>query len=336
MTELPRRFVVSAFAIVSAFALALSQVVPLTAPTQTLELPDGRKLAWIEVGAAEGHPVFFFHGGADSRLEALLIDDEAKAVGVRLIAPDRPGFGASSPLADRTFNAWSRDVGALADHLGIERFDVVGHSGGGPHALVVAHDLPARVGRVAVVAGAAPREAGAAGMVIPFRAGRFFSIYVPWVHRKMLDGHRESLADPDAFLAQYADVSPGDGALWKARPELGRLLVADMVEGYRQGTDAAWHEAQLYYGEWGFELGSIRQPVRLEYSKADPNTAPAWGSYLRDRLPAAELVMHEHDGHISVLVNRAESVFAWLRQMERQRPAPTPAATPAEPATRDE
>jgi pimeloyl-ACP methyl ester carboxylesterase len=285
---------------------------PLPTAPQVLALDDGRELAWIEVGDPTGHPVMFFHGGADSRLEAHLIAGAAARLGVRLIAPDRTGFGASSPQPGRQLTDWPADVIALADHLGLEGFEVAGHSGGGPHALVVAAALPERVSRVAVVAGAAPAEAGAAGMVLPFRIGRWLSMRWPSMHRRLLEQHRGDLEQPERFLAQYGRLSRGDGALFAAEPEAGERLVADMIEGYRQGVDAAWEEAQLYYSDWGFPLDSVRQPVALFYGDDDANVAPGWGPWLAARLPDATLVTLPGEGHISALVHHADGLFSAL------------------------
>ncbi len=299
-------------------ALALSPLEPqesasaMPSTTQSLLLPDGRTLSWLEVGAADGQPVLFFHGGADSRLEALLVADAAERAGVRLIAADRPGFGLSSPAPGRSFRDGAVDVVALADHLGLETFDVMGHSGGGPPALVTAASLPERVSRVAVVAGAAPRDAGARGMVVPFRIGRWLTIHVPTLHRKMLEGHLASLDDPARFLEQYGRLAKGDGALFAAHPEVGKLLVADMKEGYRQGVGAAWSEAQRYYGDWGVDLAAVRQPVCLFYGDTDANAAPSWGRYLEAALPNAHLTTLKGEGHISALVNHADGIFASL------------------------
>jgi len=303
------------FSVALVLSPAQAQEAAISPPaiTQSLVLPDGRTLSWLEVGPPDGRPVLFFHGGADSRLEALLIAEAAERSGVRLIAPDRPGFGGSSPSPDRSLTDWPDDVVVLADHLDLPTFDVMGHSGGGPHALVTAAALPERVERVAVVAGAAPRDAGARGMVVPFRVGRWLSIHLPSLHRKMLESHRTGLEDPARFLEQYGRLSKGDGALFAANPDAAGLLVADMVEGYAQGVDAAWREAQLYYGEWGFSLRDVRQPVSLFYGDTDANAAPGWGRYFEEALPDAALTTLEGEGHISALVNHADSVFAALQ-----------------------
>lgn len=106
---------------------------------QQVILPDGRKLAYAEFGRPDGVPVLYFHGAPGSRLEPLLIgDDVLNQLGLRVIAPDRPGMGGSDFQRGRGFSDWPADVVALADALGLGRFAVLGNSGGGPYAAVCA------------------------------------------------------------------------------------------------------------------------------------------------------------------------------------------------------
>src|SRR5262245_15438675 len=101
-------------------------------PTEKhITLSDGRRLAYSEFGDPAGLPVFYFHGAPSSRLEPLLIGDDAlKQTGFRFIAPDRPGIGGSDPKPDRRIVDWPADVSALADALRLKRFGVLGNSGG--------------------------------------------------------------------------------------------------------------------------------------------------------------------------------------------------------------
>ncbi len=124
-----------------------------------LRLADGRDLAYAEYGAPMGRPLFYFHGGNGTRLEGLWFDEQAKRHNVRIIAPDRPGFGRSDFADDRTLLTWADDVAALADHLDIAQLRLIGLSGGGPHALAVAAALPERVAKCAVVSSIAPPNA---------------------------------------------------------------------------------------------------------------------------------------------------------------------------------
>jgi hypothetical protein len=60
-----------------------------------LHTRSGRKLEVREYGDAAGHPVFFFHGLIGSHYQASYIADQAREHGQRIIAPNRPGGGAS-------------------------------------------------------------------------------------------------------------------------------------------------------------------------------------------------------------------------------------------------
>lgn len=97
----------------------------------TIELPDGRRLAWSEYGDPAGTPVVHCHGGMSSRLDARRLDEPARAVGARLICPDRAGIGRSGRAPGRRLRDWAADVAVLADHLGLAGFVVTGWSAGG-------------------------------------------------------------------------------------------------------------------------------------------------------------------------------------------------------------
>ncbi len=100
--------------------------------TRVMELPDGRELAWLEAGRPRGRPVFAFHGTPGSRRQVSFDEKSIAAAGVRMIAPDRPGYGLSSFHPRRSLVDWAADVSALADHLKLDSFTVVGRLGRGP------------------------------------------------------------------------------------------------------------------------------------------------------------------------------------------------------------
>jgi len=123
---------------------------------ETMQLSDGRKLAYLDIGDPDGRPVFYFHGAPGSRLEGLMFEELNRELGIRMIALDRPGYGMSEFQESRTYLHWAKDVGELADHLGIDRFAVLGWSSGGPYAAAVAHEIPQRLTVAAIVAGEGP------------------------------------------------------------------------------------------------------------------------------------------------------------------------------------
>ena len=125
----------------------------------TARASDGRRLSVEVFGDPDGTPVFLLHGTPGSRLGPRPRGAVLHRLGVRLIAFDRPGYGRSDRLPGRQVADVAADIAAIADAYGLEKFAVVGRSGGGPHALACAAMLPHRTTRAAVLVGLAPRGA---------------------------------------------------------------------------------------------------------------------------------------------------------------------------------
>jgi pimeloyl-ACP methyl ester carboxylesterase len=116
---------------------------------------DGVRLAYRDEG--EGRPVLLLHGmfaSAEANWEWTGIGPALRAAGLRTIAPDARGHGASDHPTDPMAYADERvvaDVSELLDHLGLGRCAVVGYSMGG---LTAAHAVPVEPRlAVAVLAG---------------------------------------------------------------------------------------------------------------------------------------------------------------------------------------
>ena len=130
-------------------------------------LADGRTLhAYDSFGpgrrsdeGAPGLTVFWHHGTPNTGdLPEPLLPHAARHA-IRWVSHDRPGYGGSTAHPGRTIASAADDVAALAEALGIGRFAVVGHSGGGPHALACAARLPDRVLAAVSISGLAPFDA---------------------------------------------------------------------------------------------------------------------------------------------------------------------------------
>src|SRR5438034_7461562 len=115
---------------------------------------NGERVAFSEYGDTSGEPVMFCHGWPSSRLMAQFTHDAARELGVRIISPDRPGIADSSFVARRKLLDWPPLVAELADFLKLEKFRVLGISGGAPYAYALAWAMPERVRVIAVVSGA--------------------------------------------------------------------------------------------------------------------------------------------------------------------------------------
>ena len=127
---------------------------------ESLALSDGRKLSYGIYGSpASSQTVFLFHLFLSSRLEGRLWHRYASDLNARLIVPDRPGMGASTFQSGRTLLGWPCDVLALADHLGVTRFVVMGIRGSSSYVWACLHSIPAtRLAGVIVMSGLYPNK----------------------------------------------------------------------------------------------------------------------------------------------------------------------------------
>ena len=277
---------------------------------QTIQLKDGRILAYERFGNPTGKPLFFFHGGNDSRLEAALWHETAREMGVQIIAPDRPGYGRSDFQPNRTFLSWVDDVAQLADKLEITQFAVAGHSGGGPHAAALAYALPERLTHVALVSSPAPPGSSNKGMHPMFRMVNFFMGHSATLHRRLTQQTANQLTrDPAKFFAQWGMMSKADGRLFAEKSKVIDLIAAEMQEAVHQGIKAILQEHPLYKRPWGFALEDIHIPIHIWHGLADVQAAPAWSRYLSAHIPETIDYFIPDEGHFSILVNQQEEML---------------------------
>lgn len=281
-----------------------------------IQLPDKRNLAYAEYGDPDGFPVFLFHGLPGSRLSWGLIPGNPFPPGLRIVAPDRPGYGNSDPKPYRTLVDWAKDVAALADALDIGRFTVAGVSGGGPGALACAWKMPERLTAVGVIASPAPTNAPGAleGMS---KTNRFFmnlAWYLPWVSglnvRLLASVIRRNPARY-IYTMQYK-LHDADKVIL-TRPEIQDMLIKDFAEALRGGGQGMVCDMSANHGRpWGFALEDIRVKVRLWHCELDHSVPPAMGRYLSRAVPDCEATFVPGAGHLWILVHLREVLDALI------------------------
>ena len=277
-------------------------------------MPDGRRLGYAIFGDDAGIPVFSFHGWPGSRLEAAAFANAAVAVGVRLIAPDRPGIGLSDYQQDRRLTDWPADVVALAESLGIDRFRVLGFSGGGPYALAGAALLPERVIAAAHVSGTAPPWPDTPmSLQRGVRATFGIAAHAPLALRALLAvgalGFRYA---PDWMTAQMtAPYGAADREALK-KTEMQQMSRRALPEAFRQGSAGLATEGRIYTRPWGFELEQIRVPVLLWHGESDENVPPAAARRVAEAIPGCDARFVPDADHLWVF-EHAEEVLGALR-----------------------
>ncbi|RZU77746.1 pimeloyl-ACP methyl ester carboxylesterase [Micromonospora kangleipakensis] len=268
-----------------------------------LRLADGRTLHAYDTGGEDRLAVFWHHGTPNIGAPPAPLFAAADRLGIRWVSHDRPGYGGSTPLPGRDIASAATDVAAVADALGLDRFAVVGHSGGGPHALACGALLADRV--VAVVSGAALAPYDADGL-------DWFAGMVP-SGVASLRAAAAGRAAKEEFETSGVEYDPGftpaDLAALAAEWSWFDSVVGPAIEA---GSGGLIDDDLAYVSPWGFDPARVTPPVLLLHGGRDGVVPAAHGEWLARRCPGAELRRYPEDGHISVLTH-AETALEWLR-----------------------
>jgi pimeloyl-ACP methyl ester carboxylesterase len=269
-----------------------------------LVLADGRTLHVYDTGERGELVVVWHHGTPNIGTPPEPLFDVSRQLGIRWVSYDRPGYGGSTPLPGRTMAAAGPDTAAVADALELERFAVMGHSSGGPHALACAALLPDRVLAVIGMAGLAPIDAAG----LDWFAGMSESSLAS------LGAAAEGRAAKEAFQAREdrpgmefteADLAAFDGPWgWFGS------VVGPAVAG---GPGPLIDDDLANVAPWGFDPATITAPVLLLHGERDDVVPSTHSQWLANHCPTAELRLSPEDGHISV-VNGAPAALEWLHR----------------------
>lgn len=269
----------------------------------TLRLPDGRTLAFDDVGDPAGTAVVYLHGTPDSRL-ARPPDESTVAAGVRLLAVDRPGAGDSDVDPGAPLVALGHDLRALLDHLRLERALLLGWSAGGLCALAAATVLRERVAGLGLVGTVPPMEAYEdPALVAALGAGRRgFVELARELPAAVLAAEVAPYLVPDPLTPEVAVEHVLESAGEQGRRELA--LVPGAVQALVEGLTASVQQGRrgliddlTRQLEPGLELTAISAPVRTFHGGLDPTSPPEVGAWLVSRLPNAVLDLSPGAGH---------------------------------------
>lgn len=279
-----------------------------------ISLPDGRILSYAEYGDPAGTPLIWCHGNPGSRREADLLEPTLlQRAHVRAIVPERPGIGLSTWRAHRKLGDWATDLAALTAHLKIERFALMGLSGGAPYALACTRLMPNRITRTAIVSGIGPLDAldksasKQQGPAYFMAARRSF-----WLAQGITWLMRRGLAQPDKLMAQVFANLPSADQETLNDPRTRQSFLNLLHEAYRQGSRGVAWDATLIARPWGFSLREIRQPIDLWHGDADRNAPLAMGGYMAEQLPNSYLHILPGEGHFSVLTRHMPIILHTL------------------------
>ena len=254
------------------------------------------------VGEPDAAPVLFCHGLADSRLSAHWFTRAANDLGLRLVAPDRPGMGGTDPRQLSQLADWVEDAALVLDALRVESADVFGVSAGGPYAAACAAAIPGRVRSLTLISPLGAPGWSTRGMAPGERASLALATRAPafggWFLGRLAALARRS---PRSFFYLTATSLPDIDNQTLGQPGTRESFLTNYLEAFRQGSWGVAQDLRVLTQPWGFDLGSIEAPASIRHGDVDTTVPLQHARLYAEAIPSAQLHIHPGHGHFSIL-----------------------------------
>jgi pimeloyl-ACP methyl ester carboxylesterase len=273
-----------------------------------LDVPvaDGRTIHAYDAatGGSDALAVFWHHGTPNIGAPPEPLFAAADRLAIRWVSYDRPGYGGSTPRPGRDVASAADDVAAVADAFGLDGFAVLGHSGGGPHALACAASMPDRVRAAVSMSGLAPFTADGLDWFAGMADAGVASLRAALQGREAKEAYEASAGDQDpGFIPADLEALSGE---WSWIMQVVRPALA-------AGPGGLIDDDLAYVSPWGFDAADITKSVLFVHGGRDRIVPSAHSVWLAGRCPDAELRLSPDDGHVSIF-GEAESALEWVRQ----------------------
>lgn len=272
--------------------------------TYCMGLPDGRTLSYSDIGTGENGTWIHCHGIPGSRNELLHLQSKLLNAGVRVLVPDRPGYGQSTPCSGYGFSHHSDDLGQLSDHLQLEEFAISGFSGGGVFAMAAAHGLRNRIAQLVI----------AATPAVPLMENPYdyASELTASTWRAALED-REALAKELELLTDSVELISNAILEAVGKHERKYLLSASVQPGFTENlrtaleqgavtaADALSRDSFLTAAPWPFRPESLSLPTLVIHGEEDVLVRADHHHALVGHLPMPNTELLDSCGHYEAL-----------------------------------
>lgn len=271
-------------------------------------LPDGRVVDLVELGDPDGRPVLALHGTPASAAVWEPLDAAARRAGVRLVAPNRPGIAGSTRRPDYTVREAAEDAVAAARSLGVERFSVLGWSGGCPYALGCAAVAPGEVDAVVLLGAVAPPGAPVERLNLVDLSMEWLSVHAPAVAGAAL-GVQATLARLAPGVARQVlevDLRDPDRVAVRSAPQWWDLRF--FTDAFRTGAVGVVEDYRAAARPWGFALEDVTAPTTVFWGDHDSITPRSHSEHVAAAV-GTEVEVLPGRGHFAV-VTEADRLLA--------------------------
>ncbi|HQQ64094.1 MAG TPA: alpha/beta hydrolase [Pseudomonadales bacterium] len=291
----------------------------------SLLLDDGRSLGIGEFGQHDGLPVLWFHGTPGARRQVPLATREyAREHGIRILCIERPGIGLSTPHLYENLCEWGEDMREVADKLGLQRFGLVGLSGGGPYVLATAHAMPERVIAGTIFGGVAPSvgpdapSGGHVAKAVPVQRA------LAWLRKPLGWTLSNTVLSLHPFANRVFDTmlrfAPEQEASMLGRQDLRAMFLDDLLLGSKTGIQSIVNDIILFARPWGFSLADIHIPLHFWQGTEDLIVPAEHAEALATRIPGAGFTLCEGQGHLAGLDHTTDALDFILQHDKHNSP----------------
>ena len=269
--------------------------------TKILTLSDGRKVSYLDIGDPKGTPILYFHGSPGSRYEALFAEKSAISHNLRIIAPDRPGFGDSDFKPDYSLLDYNNDIIEIVDQLNVSKFGAVGVSGGGTTVLSLAYEYSNRLLFAVDISGYAPiHKTGLSKVMVPL--DRLFwriAKIAPWLFKLSFSymGRIATTKSPQKFSKLLKSAYSGPDAEILENEEMAKFLRVDMIEAFKNGADGPSWDTMIRYLDWEFNIQDIDFKIHIFHGSEDITVPLKFAEYKAEHLQNTSYTVYKDEGH---------------------------------------
>jgi pimeloyl-ACP methyl ester carboxylesterase len=267
---------------------------------------------YAEYGSVSGFPIIAFHGTPGSSLERIFSESALNEFNIRFIVVERPGYGISRNYEPRSLLDWPDDVTRLADVLALERFSLLGFSGGGAYAAACAYKIPDRLIHCALVSSAGPLMIpGLIDEMSPANRALFElardNYHAAAQQLAAMAGSGEALFNLFSESASATDKAVFSNNGFRA------MYQANLSQSMKQGMAGFAYDMSLIARPWGFDTTAITSSVSLWVGMQDVFTPPAIGNYLAETIPGCQAHFLEDSGHFLTFAHEKNILQTLIR-----------------------
>lgn len=263
-------------------------------------------------GDSAHQPVLFFHGFPGSHVQARALLPLLKQNKIYLIACDRPGYGGSTGTGSDA--QYLHAVKSLLEHLDIEKFHILGVSGGAPFAHMMASLFAEKVRSLNVICGLATYNKETKKFFSKFQNRAMLARrFIPGKMTEVLINSIPKNLLPEKNLDKLLALLDSTDREVLQQAHHVELLTHSMNHSQAQGAKGIAWDSAFFHRDWLNDLCDSQRlkslPVFYFHGMRDRVLNHEMSEWMHKRTPGSQLRFFQDEGHYSLPLRRADSIL---------------------------